>query len=204
MRHWDYLNHFQNYSWCVLKRVIYKSGKCEMQCDDENDQAKNNLSSKFNVWIKLVPTHFLEEFLVERQKGIFKRTHFIVWRNWDNMVAWRNWDNMEQTCKHSWRVLKRVIYKPGECEMQCDDENDQAKNNLSSKFRICKRTHFIVWRNWDNMEQNWDNMVVGGTGLIWKELFTNLVSARCSAMMRMTRPKTIWAASLGSLRGLIL
>ena len=152
---------------------------------------------------------------------------------------------MEQTCKHSWRVLKRVICKPGECEMQCDDENDQAKNNLSSKFRICKRTHFIVLRNWDNMEQNWDNMVVGGTGIIWKELFTNLGSASCSAMMgskrcsammeqnwdnmvvwrnwdnmkrviykpgkcemqamiRMTRPKTIWAASLGSVRGLIL
>ena len=37
--------------------------------------------------------------------------------------------------------------------MQCGDENVQAKNNLSSNFRIFKRTHFIVWRNWDNMEQ---------------------------------------------------
>ena len=28
---------------------------CEKECDDENDQAKNYLSSKFEVWIKLVP-----------------------------------------------------------------------------------------------------------------------------------------------------
>ena len=63
-------------------------------------------------------------------------------QKWDNIVVWRNWDNM-----------KRVIYKLGECKMQCDDENDQAKNNLSNKCRIFKMTHFIVWKNWDNMEQ---------------------------------------------------
>ena len=44
-------------------------------------------------------TFFLEAG-VERQRGIFKRTHFIVWRNWDTMVVWRNWDYMEQTRKH--------------------------------------------------------------------------------------------------------
>ena len=71
-----------------------------------------------------------------------------------------HWDYLIHFQNYSWCVLKRVIYKPGECEMQCGDENVQAKNNLSSNFRIFKRTHFIVWRNWDNMEQNWDNMVV--------------------------------------------